>query len=253
MRGTAFGHIDDPADPAWVGYAELAEHTEPRPWTRVIVGACCAVAVVAGFVVMVFAGSGEAGDDDLHGAADRSRPAPIPAAIVAPPADPSLTPIEAVPATPATPAGRAPRRTAKPAPKLSTRPLGSGWAPAAATRGPSTSGRITGDVAGVAPVLVRRLDALAIAMDRDIEVVSGWRRHAEQVDLYERFLSGTGNLAAVPGTSRHETGMAADVYVGGVALANVPGATAAAAALGLHFPVPGEPWHLEMMDAATTR
>lgn len=247
MRGTPFGHIDDPADPAWVGYAELAEHAEPRLWTRWVLGAACAAALVVGLAFAVLHGGGEAGDEDLRIAADRSRPAPIPAAVVAPPADPSLVPIEAVPAAPANrPEGRS--RAAEPVPKLATRVLGSGWAPAAATRGPSTSGRITGDVSGVAPQLVARLDALALAIDRDIEVVSGWRRHAEQVDLYQRFLAGTGNLAAVPGTSRHESGLAADVYVGGVALANVEGASAAAAALGMHFPVPGEPWHLEPVD-----
>ncbi|MCW2961104.1 MAG: penicillin-resistant DD-carboxypeptidase, partial [Thermoleophilia bacterium] len=88
----------------------------------------------------------------------------------------------------------------------------------------------------------------ATALGRPIDVVSGHRTRAEQADLYRRFTSGTGNLAAVPGTSRHEHGDAADVYVGGVALADVPGAALLAQLGGLGFPVPGEPWHVEAVS-----
>lgn len=128
-------------------------------------------------------------------------------------------------------------------------PAGSGWAPAAATVAPQDagSGLLVGDLTGVHPELIRRLDALAVATGREIEVISGWRSRHEQEGLYRSFLSGAGNLAAVPGTSNHETGRAADVYVDGVALASVDGVGEQAAALGLHFPVPGEAWHVEMV------
>lgn len=122
-------------------------------------------------------------------------------------------------------------------------------APAAATVAPEDagSGQLDGDLTGVHPELIRRLDTLSVVIGRRIEVISGWRTRHEQEGLYQSFLSGAGNLAAVPGTSKHETGRAADVYVDGVALASVPGAAEQAAALGLHFPVPGEAWHVEIV------
>lgn len=235
MRGpSAFGHIDDPSDPAWVGHAEAEV---PRARARRF-HVALVVALVFGTLIGALAlrggSAGSPSEERVQVAADETEA--IPAAILPPPADPSL--IEEQPAPPGAAAAAAP---APAAPAT----LGSGWAPAAATQGPSTSGRVTGDLAGIAPSLVAQLDRLAVAIDEDIEVVSGWRRHAEQADLYRRFLAGTGNLAAVPGTSMHESGLAADVYVDGVALANVEGATAAAASLGMNFPVPGEPWHLE--------
>ena len=82
-----------------------------------------------------------------------------------------------------------------------------------------------------------------------IRIVSGLRTYAEQVALYQRYLNG-GNLAAVPGTSRHESGNAADCGVingwgGYVSLGNYPGAVAALLANGLTLPVFSEAWHTE--------
>lgn len=238
MRGTtAFDHIDDPSDPAWSGFADLVDGE--RPSRRGMLLLAISVGVVLVLLGVAVSSLGSDGDGGAGSAAPAAKvgPKPVPAAIVPPPVDPAASIPEASRPSPP-PTAPSVQKPAAPA-------LGSGWAPAAATRSPSTSGRLTGDLAGIAPSLIAKLDQLAIAIDRDIEIVSGWRRHAEQQELYERFLSGTGNLAAVPGTSRHETGMAADVYVDGVALANVEGAAEAAARLGMHFPVPGEPWHLE--------
>lgn len=124
---------------------------------------------------------------------------------------------------------------------------GSGWAPAEVTHAAYSPVRLTGDTSGVAAILTSRLDALARDLGTPIEVVSGWRTNHEQSQLYQKYLAGTGNLAAVPGTSLHEVGRAADVYVDGVPLAKVPGAIELARAYGMHFPVPGEAWHVELV------
>lgn len=120
-----------------------------------------------------------------------------------------------------------------------------GAAPAAPAVPAAPSSRVIGDLEGLDPGLRAALDQVAEQLGKPIDVISGLRTRAEQEELYRRYKAGTGNLAAVPGTSRHESGHAADVYVDGVALANVPGARAAVAAAGLGFPVPGEAWHVE--------
>lgn len=107
---------------------------------------------------------------------------------------------------------------------------------------------LRGDVDGLDPELKAGLEQVARAIGKPLEIISGLRTREEQEELYRRYLNGTGNLAAVPGTSRHESGRAADVYVNGVALANVDGARAAATAAGLGFPVPGEAWHVERIN-----
>lgn len=53
-------------------------------------------------------------------------------------------------------------------------------------------------------------------------VTSSYRSRAEQQNLYNRYLAGTGSLAAKPGTSLHETGQALDVAkTAGVSLASL--------------------------------
>lgn len=134
-----------------------------------------------------------------------------------------------------------------PRPVTNAYPTGSGWAPADATVAPEDrgSGLVRGDLSGLHPTLTDTLDALAVDIGRPIRVISGWRTRHEQTVLYDRFIAGTGNLAAVPGTSNHEAGWAADAYVDGVALADVAGAATRARKLGLAFPVAGEAWHVE--------
>lgn len=48
------------------------------------------------------------------------------------------------------------------------------------------------------------------------QVTSTYRTYAEQARLYARYKAGLGGLAAPPGTSRHERGMAADIGAGPV-------------------------------------
>ncbi len=243
---TAYEAIEDPNDPAWHGHApESAGDDRWRGRGRLL-------AVAGALVVVVLLGAGV-----MLAAGDRTRDADAapstshdgddelvrPSAVVAADAIPALP----ADATMSDSAGAA-KPTAKP-PAPAASPAGSGWAPAAATVAPQDagSGLLVGDLTGVHPELIRRLDALAVATGREIEVISGWRKRHEQEALYQSFLSGVGNLAAVPGTSNHETGRAADVYLDGVALASVDGVMEHATALGLHFPVPGEAWHVEMV------
>jgi secretion/DNA translocation related TadE-like protein len=72
-----------------------------------------------------------------------------------------------------------------------------------------------------------------------IRVVSGFRTRSEQARLHEQ----RPDLAAPPGRSMHERGLAADLaFPSGSAQA---AAHSLADACGLHFPVQGEPWHVE--------
>lgn len=82
-------------------------------------------------------------------------------------------------------------------------------------------------------------------MGNPFTVVSGLRTYAQQVALYAAYLNGTGNLAAKPGTSRHESGYALD---------HAPGTNFATRYMdaakkhGLHYPVrspQAEDWHIE--------
>lgn len=54
------------------------------------------------------------------------------------------------------------------------------------------------------------------ARDNGVELyptgsMSSYRTYDQQVYLYQQYLNGTGNLAAVPGTSNHGTGIAVDL------------------------------------------
>jgi secretion/DNA translocation related TadE-like protein len=70
-------------------------------------------------------------------------------------------------------------------------------------------------------------------------IVSGFRTRAEQAALHEQ----KPHLAAPPGHSNHELGLAADL--GFPSPTAQAAAHATAARCGLEFPVPYEPWHVE--------
>ena len=93
---------------------------------------------------------------------------------------------------------------------------------------------------GMDPGFVARLQGLMGACG--LSLTSGYRTYDEQADLYRR----KPNLAAPPGRSNHEDGMAADI-AGGLDCAH-----ARAAEFGLHFPMDYEPWHIEPMDMTRT-
>ena len=105
---------------------------------------------------------------------------------------------------------------------------------------------MTGDKEGLSSELLQRLAKLGERMGQPVSVTSGQRTRAEQQALYDAYKAGRGNLAAKPGTSNHESGNAADAKIGGKSLASNAKAKAVAGELGLHFPVPGEPWHVEV-------
>ena len=73
----------------------------------------------------------------------------------------------------------------------------------------------------------------------DLKITSAHRSREQQEVLYQKYLNGTGNLAAKPGTSNHESGLAID-------FTNTPGAHAWLAKNAGRFGLknlPGEPWH----------
>ncbi len=70
-------------------------------------------------------------------------------------------------------------------------------------------------------------------------ITCGWRSYETQQILHNQFLAGTGSPANRPGTSKHETGLAADL--GGVTEA----ARLAATQFALVYTVGNEPWHIE--------
>lgn len=103
------------------------------------------------------------------------------------------------------------------------------------------------------------LGALQSFMDRFspnriLDIISGFRSYASQLSLWLLYLSGLGNPAAKPGTSKHEatggykTARAVDAYINGIAFwtwVDQHGLRRKAEALGLRQPYPSEPWHVE--------
>lgn len=91
---------------------------------------------------------------------------------------------------------------------------------------------------GLQPFFVARLGCLFSRVP-GLWIVSGYRTHAEQAALFEQ----KPDLAAPPGHSNHELGLAADLgYPDESAQRR---AHAAASGCALEFPVPIEPWHVE--------
>jgi hypothetical protein len=100
---------------------------------------------------------------------------------------------------------------------------------------------VGGDVQGLNPAFLDTLNRWANAVGERLMITSGFRTRAEQEAVYRRFLAG-GPQAAKPGTSRHESGIAADVQ--GIFRRGFRGGNMAAQ-FGLHFPVKSENWHVE--------
>jgi hypothetical protein len=93
------------------------------------------------------------------------------------------------------------------------------------------------------PPLANALLQLAKASGEPISFNSGFRTRAEQEAAYADYQAG-GALAAVPGTSNHEFGRAADVNL-------TDKQRELLSQFGLGLPVPGEDWHVELVgDAA---
>lgn len=251
MRGpSAFDHIHHEHDPAWHGHAAV----EARPWWRspVAVAAAAVIAAAIFLTAVVVRGddpaSGESAAQASSSPATRiAGTSALPVVAPTPGAGDASTSLPVVDAAAQLPTGDVMLSATMP-PSTPKHDLwaGAAWSytsPASPTGLPGSL--LTGDTLGLEPGLAASLQQVAAALGTPIEVVSGLRTRAEQAELYRRYAAGAGNLAAVPGTSRHESGTAADVYVGGVALADVPGAALLAQLAGLGFPVAGEPWHVE--------
>jgi secretion/DNA translocation related TadE-like protein len=91
---------------------------------------------------------------------------------------------------------------------------------------------------GLQPAFVARLSCLFDRVD-GLWIVSGFRTYAEQAALHRR----KPGLAAPPGHSMHELGLAADL--GFPSQAAETAAHREAAGCSLRFPVSYEPWHVE--------
>lgn len=91
---------------------------------------------------------------------------------------------------------------------------------------------------GMQPFFVARVSCLFERVG-GLWIVSGFRTRAEQAVLFEE----KPDLAAPPGHSNHELGLAADL--GYPSQAAERSAHEQAASCGLEFPAPHEPWHVE--------
>jgi hypothetical protein len=118
-----------------------------------------------------------------------------------------------------------------------------------------TTGHVTGDLDGLNPVLVMRLDRLGAQLGATLKVESGKRSRSEQAYLYanrnDRSIVPSG-VAAPPGESQHELGTAADVYIDGAPIQDRVDAQALRRA-GL-VPVDGDAMHVQLYkDTSTAR
>lgn len=97
------------------------------------------------------------------------------------------------------------------------------------------------------PELVRRIQAFINASEGRIRPGSGFRTYQEQARLYANYKAGVAGQAraAPPGRSNHNHGLAMDLQY---SRDGAQWAAQNAARFGLHFPVPGENWHVEMID-----
>jgi LAS superfamily LD-carboxypeptidase LdcB len=107
---------------------------------------------------------------------------------------------------------------------------------------PGTYAHLDGDL-DANPELLRRLDALAAQRGETFHITSGGRSYAEQERLWNARGSNPYPVAH-PGSSRHESGNAADVTIGGQAIQDVIDAgTLQAAGLA---PLSGDAVHVEL-------
>ncbi|AKQ69546.1 penicillin-resistant DD-carboxypeptidase [Myxococcus hansupus] len=90
-----------------------------------------------------------------------------------------------------------------------------------------------------------RMHAAARAQGITLKVNSGFRSMAEQEALYRAYKNGTGNLAAPPGYSNHQGGIAVDVQTGGTGTSTYRWMANNAKNFGFVRTVPSEPWHWE--------
>ena len=113
---------------------------------------------------------------------------------------------------------------------------------AMAKAAPGTYPHLTGDL-DASPEMLQRLEALAAKRGQKFNVTSGHRSIEEQQRLWDNRHSNPFPVAR-PGTSRHQSGRACDVTVGGQPIQNVISAAELRAA-GL-APLAGDAVHVEL-------
>ena len=77
--------------------------------------------------------------------------------------------------------------------------VGIGGAAGVGGAAPIAPTNVTGKTDRLDPELLQRLDAVGRELGQKIDVISGHRSFEEQSALYQKYLNGTGNLAAPPG------------------------------------------------------
>jgi len=118
---------------------------------------------------------------------------------------------------------------------------------------------MAGPYDGLNPELARRVQALIAASGGRISPGSGLRSIEEQAalrikngcpDVWQSPASSCRIPTAIPGSSNHNHGLAMDLSY---SQEGAKWAQANAARFGLHFPVRGENWHVEMIDDDASR
>jgi len=79
----------------------------------------------------------------------------------------------------------------------------------------------------------------------DLRIRSAFRSFAKQTKLYKQYRKGSGNLAAPPGYSNHESGRALDLVI--TDYKTYEWLSTHASTYGFHRTVSGEPWHWEYL------
>ncbi|WP_426751883.1 M15 family metallopeptidase [Myxococcus sp. Y35] len=97
----------------------------------------------------------------------------------------------------------------------------------------------------------QRMKAEARTKNIYLWVRSGYRSHAKQRRLYERYRKGKGPQAAKPGRSNHQRGLAVDLVIGGVKTPTYEWLVSNACRFGFKRTVRSEPWHWEYRPRST--
>jgi hypothetical protein len=109
---------------------------------------------------------------------------------------------------------------------------------------------VTGKTQNISNELLGRLAMMGKTYNEKVVINSGFRSYQEQKILYDSYKAGTGNVAAIPGSSKHEKGLAVDI--------ENPNLQAKSdeifKSFGLHRPVfspQRELWHIELWNGGT--
>jgi LAS superfamily LD-carboxypeptidase LdcB len=90
----------------------------------------------------------------------------------------------------------------------------------------------------------KAMQAAAAKAGIHLTATSGFRTMEQQKVLYQKYLNGTGNLAAKPGYSNHQNGISMDIGgIGGYGTKAYNWLKANASNYGYKNDVGGEPWH----------